>query len=171
MNLRFEKVQVNQANILLQIVRNTFISTYQHLNDPDQFKAYLDENLVLNRIENSLSQCQSHYYFGRIEDEIVSYFHVLEFPIQTDINTPNSLEIARFYVLDAYKAKGIGKQMMTFVKSLASTLNKQEIWLGVWERNPNAIAFYEKMDFSISGRHTFMIGEDQQTDYIMNFQR
>lgn len=169
MVVRFDKVQINQAEILLQIARSTFISTYQHLNDPDQFKAYLAENLILNSIENSLSQSQSHYYFGRIRDKIVSYFHVLEFPVQTDINTRHSLEIARFYVIDEYKGKGIGRHMMNYIKALALILGKKEIWLGVWERNPKAIAFYMKMGYKITGSHSFMIGNDNQTDYIMTY--
>lgn len=40
-------------------------------------------------------------------------------------------------------------------------------WLGVWERNFPAIAFYERMGFVRAGEHVFMLGDDAQTDYIM----
>jgi ribosomal protein S18 acetylase RimI-like enzyme len=41
------------------------------------------------------------------------------------------------------------------------------LWLGVWEHNPRAIAFYEKQGFRKVGRHTFMVGSDVQYDDVM----
>jgi ribosomal protein S18 acetylase RimI-like enzyme len=41
------------------------------------------------------------------------------------------------------------------------------MWLGVWEHNPRAIAFYHKHGFVDVGDHVFLLGEDPQTDIIM----
>ena len=41
------------------------------------------------------------------------------------------------------------------------------IWLGVWERNPRAQAFYRKWDFRVVGDHIFVLGSDPQTDLLM----
>jgi ribosomal protein S18 acetylase RimI-like enzyme len=41
------------------------------------------------------------------------------------------------------------------------------VWLGVWERNPRALAFYEKMAFNRVGEHVFPLGHDPQRDIIM----
>jgi ribosomal protein S18 acetylase RimI-like enzyme len=41
------------------------------------------------------------------------------------------------------------------------------LWLGVWERNPKAIAFYRKHGFRVVGEHSFMLGRDQQRDLIL----
>ena len=41
------------------------------------------------------------------------------------------------------------------------------IWLGVWEHNHRAIAFYEKMGFRIFERHLFLLGRDVQYDWSM----
>ena len=40
------------------------------------------------------------------------------------------------------------------------------IWLGVWEHNPRAQAFYRKCGFTPVGSHIFMVGSDPQTDQI-----
>ena len=45
--------------------------------------------------------------------------------------------------------------------------NKQEIWLGVWEKNEKALCFYKKQGFYKIGEHSFFMGDDEQTDYIM----
>lgn len=42
----------------------------------------------------------------------------------------------------------------------------QTFWLGVWERNPRAVAFYAKYGFVRVGEHTFALGGDAQTDWL-----
>lgn len=50
---------------------------------------------------------------------------------------------------------------------IAMEFNKKKIWLGVWEKNENAIAFYEKMGFVQTGSHSFYMGNEEQVDFIM----
>jgi diamine N-acetyltransferase len=50
---------------------------------------------------------------------------------------------------------------------LARQLGKRYVWLGVWEKNVDALAFYGKMGFSAAGRHPFWMGEELQSDLIM----
>jgi ribosomal protein S18 acetylase RimI-like enzyme len=40
-------------------------------------------------------------------------------------------------------------------------------WLGVWEHNPRAIAFYRKSGFVEVGDHVFPVGRDPQRDVVM----
>jgi ribosomal protein S18 acetylase RimI-like enzyme len=41
------------------------------------------------------------------------------------------------------------------------------VWLGVWEHNPRAIAFYKKYGFISVGEHPFPLGGDLQRDIVM----
>ena len=41
------------------------------------------------------------------------------------------------------------------------------MWLGVWERNWRAQAFYRKWEFTVVGDHVFLLGSDAQTDLLM----
>jgi len=41
------------------------------------------------------------------------------------------------------------------------------IWLGVWERNGRAQAFYRKWNFRAVGQHVFQLGSDPQRDILM----
>ena len=45
------------------------------------------------------------------------------------------------------------------------------VWLGVWEKNPRAIAFYRKFNFKEVGEHVFALGKDMQRDIIMECHR
>ena len=48
MNIR--PVKASELEILLSIVRQTFIDTYEHLNDPTDFQAYLENNFTLEKL-------------------------------------------------------------------------------------------------------------------------
>jgi ribosomal protein S18 acetylase RimI-like enzyme len=46
-------------------------------------------------------------------------------------------------------------------------MGARTIWLGVWERNARAIAFYHKQGFVQAGTQRFLLGDDLQTDWVM----
>jgi ribosomal protein S18 acetylase RimI-like enzyme len=50
---------------------------------------------------------------------------------------------------------------------IAKQKGKAYLWLGVWEKNIRAIGFYSKNGFRASGEHIFVMGDEQQHDYIM----
>ena len=56
---------------------------------------------------------------------------------------------------------------MAAVDTTARTLGTDALWLGVWERNPRAQAFYRTCGFAVVGTHTFVVGSDPQTDHVM----
>jgi len=43
----------------------------------------------------------------------------------------------------------------------------ETMWLGVWERNVRAQAFYERWRFRRVGEHVFLLGSDPQVDWLM----
>jgi ribosomal protein S18 acetylase RimI-like enzyme len=44
----------------------------------------------------------------------------------------------------------------------------ESLWLGVWEHNHRAKAFYERWGFVPVGTETFLLGSDEQTDVLMH---
>jgi len=41
------------------------------------------------------------------------------------------------------------------------------LWLGVWEHNDRALAFYARSGFREAGEHVFMIGRQVDRDLIL----
>jgi ribosomal protein S18 acetylase RimI-like enzyme len=56
---------------------------------------------------------------------------------------------------------------MAHVLGRAKAAGAATLWLGVWERNPRALAFYRKWGFDVVGEHTFNLGDDPQRDFMM----
>jgi len=76
-------------------------------------------------------------------------------------------EIQRLYVLNAWHGKGIAQDLMAACMAQMEERGSDVAWLGVWERNPRAIAFYKKFKFIEVGDHIFRLGADPQRDIVM----
>ena len=57
--------------------------------------------------------------------------------------------------------------LMARVETAARERGAKTMWLGVWERNDRARAFYAKCGFVDAGEHIFLFGTDPQTDRVM----
>ena len=80
---------------------------------------------------------------------------------------PGPIELWRFYVDAAHHGRGLAQRLMAAAFEAAATRGATTMWLGVWERNFRAQAFYRKFGFVEIGRHTFTLGRDRQTDLLM----
>jgi ribosomal protein S18 acetylase RimI-like enzyme len=76
-------------------------------------------------------------------------------------------EIQRIYVNQRWHGKGIAQVLMSQMLTAAMRGSADQIWLGVWENNPRAMAFYQKYGFSKVGQHVFQLGDDPQHDWIL----
>ena len=61
------------------------------------------------------------------------------------------IELWRFYVARAGHGRGIAQELMRRVQEEVALRGATAVWLGVWERNPRAIAFYGKSGFRERG--------------------
>jgi ribosomal protein S18 acetylase RimI-like enzyme len=76
-------------------------------------------------------------------------------------------EIQRIYVASQWHGKGIAQSLMNACLEALRARGSDVVWLGVWERNPRAIAFYGKIGFVECGSHIFPVGDDPQRDIVM----
>jgi ribosomal protein S18 acetylase RimI-like enzyme len=76
-------------------------------------------------------------------------------------------EIQRIYVDQQWQGKGIAQALMSQALTAAVRGNADQVWLGVWENNPRAMAFYQKFGFNTVGHHIFQLGDDPQNDWIL----
>jgi ribosomal protein S18 acetylase RimI-like enzyme len=76
-------------------------------------------------------------------------------------------EIQRLYVDAPWHGKGVAQQLMHACIAEMEARGSDVVWLGVWERNPRAIAFYRKFGFVEVGDHMFAVGGDPQRDIVL----
>lgn len=155
---------------LLAIGIETFTDTFAAHNTPEDLQAYLDKAYDPEKMKAELATEGSTFWFLYADDELAGYLKFNVDAAMTEAMGSDSLEVERIYILPAFKRRGLGKYLIDKVIEIARTQGKTSIWLGVWEHNVNAIAFYKKMGFVHTGSHSFFMGDDEQTDFIMTKQ-
>jgi len=81
--------------------------------------------------------------------------------------TAEAVQIKRFYVHRNYQGRGLAQALMAEAECIVRSHGAPRLWLGVWERNYRAIAFYAKCGFRDVGSMEFVLGTDLQFDRIM----
>ena len=80
---------------------------------------------------------------------------------------PRPIELERIYVDQNAHGRGVGAALMRTCLDTARQADYGAVWLGVWDRNTRALAFYRKMGFLDVGEKTFTVGTDVQNDRVM----
>ena len=161
------KCTLEDFDTLRELSIRTYYETFAHLNTPEDMQAYLDEAFEVSKLRGELNNPNSDFFLLFFDDTLAGYLKLNEAPSQTDINDMSSLEIERIYVASEFQGEGLGRYLMEQAIAIANERNKKFAWLGVWEKNEKAIRFYKKNGFYEIGTHTFVMGEDVQTDYVM----
>lgn len=77
------------------------------------------------------------------------------------------VELQRIYVLRAVQGGGRGAALMAEAVEMARAWGADTLWLGVWEHNHKALAFYARSGFHEVGDHIFKIGNQVDRDLIL----
>ncbi|GAA0435801.1 GNAT family N-acetyltransferase [Agaribacter marinus] len=167
MNVRIAKCNHEDLQTLQEVSIKTFIETFKHQNSPENMNAYLERAFNLKQLEKELSNISSQFFFVYFASEIAGYLKINTADAQTEEFDNESLEIERIYIKNKFQKHGLGKYLLNKATENAIEQHIKKIWLGVWEKNENAIAFYKKMGFVQTGAHSFYMGDEEQTDFIM----
>ncbi|GAS82221.1 GNAT family N-acetyltransferase [Paenibacillus amylolyticus] len=167
MTIRIEICTVEQVCELQEISYETFNETFKAQNSPENMKAYLEKAFNRERLETELSIADSQFLFIYLNNKVAGYMKVNINDAQSEKMGEGSLEIERVYIKKEFQKHGLGKVLLHKAIEMATEHQKRNIWLGVWEKNENAIAFYEKMGFVQTGAHAFVMGDEEQIDFIM----
>ncbi|WP_454191630.1 GNAT family N-acetyltransferase [Paenibacillus sp. Marseille-Q7038] len=165
MNIR--KCTMEDLDLLRKISVETFKDTFEDQNSPENMKTYLDRAFNLKQIEEELVNECSEFYFIYLNEEIAGYLKLNTNDAQSETMGHDSLEVERIYVRRKFHKQGLGKFLINKAIEIAREQNKEKMWLGVWEKNENAISFYKKMGFVQTGAHSFYMGDEEQIDLIM----
>lgn len=167
MNLTFEKCTTDDLNVLVDISRDTFVHSFEKHNNPENFWNYINKAFNEDALIEQLLNTNSLFYFVYLKNVLVGYFKINKNDAQSEKFAKKSIELERIYVLSDFQGQGIGKQILFEAIEIASSCKASFLWLGVWQKNKNAIRFYENHGFKKFGTHPYTIGKDKQTDWLM----
>jgi ribosomal protein S18 acetylase RimI-like enzyme len=168
--ININKVPPGGIHRLQRIGRQTFSDTFSSVNTEENMKQYLEEGFSLEKLEAELNNPNSEFYFAELEGDVIGYLKINFGQSQTELKDARAVEIERIYVLKDFHGKNVGQLLYEKAIDIARRKKADYVWLGVWDQNPRAIAFYRKNGFVEFDKHIFRLGNDEQTDIMMKLQ-
>src|ERR1700730_4253935 len=128
------------AATLAALSLKTFVDTFAPHNRAEDMDAYTSVAFGEEKQRRELETASIVTLIGEEDGEAIAYAQLRRTP-----NVPHGdVELARFYVGRSHHGRGIAQTLMDAVEVHARALDGTRLWLGVWERNLRAIAFYRK---------------------------
>ncbi|EFJ68933.1 GNAT family N-acetyltransferase [Lactobacillus paragasseri] len=162
-----KKVTIADIQDLQQISRETFSETFGSQNSSENMEKFLNKAYAEEKLRSEIENKNSNFYFLIVNNQVAGYLKVNEGDAQTERVADNALEVERIYLKQNFQHQGLGLVLIKLAEELARKKNKANMWLGVWEKNYQAQAFYKKDGFKRVSQHTFVVGDDPQTDFIL----
>jgi ribosomal protein S18 acetylase RimI-like enzyme len=159
----------DDAHLLARLGARLFADTFGPANDPDDMRNYLGHAFSIESVREVLADAKRVSFI--VEDAGVApigYATMARDSRSNGVTGERPAEVQRIYADHAWHGRGIGAALMRACIAQARAWHADELWLAVWERNPRAIAFYEKTGFRAVGRQTFQLGRDVQHDIVMS---
>lgn len=155
------------AELIADLSRTTFYDAFAKDNTKENMDHFMNTVFTKQALMQQVLNKEGIFLLAYDGAEAVGYARMRENNEEQIMEDANAIEIARIYSVQSALGKGVGAALMQACIDVAVELKKSVIWLGVWEKNPRAIAFYQKWGFEKFGEHVFPIGNDPQTDWLM----
>lgn len=188
-SLRVRSATPADAEALAALAERTFRDTFADQNTPEDMDAYLRGNFTLRHVRDELADPANTFLLVFVGDapapsgggaaagtgagsgtgalQPAGYAKLRTGEVHPAVTGPDPIELHRLYVDRGALGHGLGAALMRASLDAARTTGHRTLWLGVWDRNARAIAFYEKWGFTTVGEHEFLLGADRQNDFIM----
>jgi ribosomal protein S18 acetylase RimI-like enzyme len=160
---------VDDAQLLAELGARTFSETFaaDKRNRPEDIAAYLASSFGQGQQGAELSDSRSTFLIAEVDGVAVGYAKLRTGRAPRGVTGEKPTELVRLYVSQEWHGRGIGPALMRACIDEAKRRGYRTLWLGVWEHNQRALAFYRKWEFREAGQHIFQLGDDPQTDILM----
>ena len=130
-------------------------------------RAYLDSAFTPSRFTVELDDTRAIFILAEASGQLAAYAKLLPGDPPDCVRGDAPIELVRFYLDRPWHGTGVASDLMKLCLAEAKQRGFKTIYLGVWEKNFRAQAFYCKWNFTRVGEHIFQMGDDPQTDWWM----
>lgn len=159
--------QKQDAGALAELASRTFHDTFSMYNNAEDMAAHSTVTYGESIQESEILDDQIRTLVVEHESRLIAFAQLRMGPAPEFVPGRTSTEIWRFYVDNPYIGKGVAGSLMKKVAEELRSLESEVAWLGVWEHNLRARAFYRKIGFRDVGSQIYQVGRDPQTDIVM----
>jgi ribosomal protein S18 acetylase RimI-like enzyme len=158
---------IDDAEMLNHLSARTFYDAFASMNSPENIETYMRQHFTVEQFSSQLTDARAAFLIAEIEGKPIAYAKLYAGDAPDCVKGYAAIEIERFYVDQQYHGSGIAHLLMQACFDRAKRAGHETVYLGVWEHNQRAIAFYRKWGFEIIGAQIFRMGDEAQNDFLM----
>lgn len=166
-SVRIRRATPADAALLAELSATSFHQAFDGSSKQENVDGYVNAAFNSAQLARELNDPQATFMIAELGEQAVGYFKLVAGEIPDCVREVNAIELSRIYVRQEFIANKIGAALMQKALDEARAQGHQAIFLGVWEHNTRAQAFYHKWGFTRVGAHIFQMGDDAQTDWWM----
>ncbi|WP_242086540.1 GNAT family N-acetyltransferase [Aestuariivivens sediminis] len=160
-NIEIRLATKKDAQFIALLGRITFTETFGHFfRDEQDLLNYYNSTFSVEKIENGIEKSNNVFCIAFANRLPVGYAKLKLNSKSEFIDTENTCQLQKIYVLKDFLSKKIGFELQNLLLKKAKELEFTEIWLSVLNSNERAISFYKKSGFEKIGNHYFQIGKE-----------
>lgn len=165
--LQFRLANQKDASALAELARQTFIETYAEQNDAEQIRTHCDKNFGIVQQSKEIADSNYVVILAYRDEDLVGFAQVVNNPAPPSIEAENAVALYRYYVKKEWHGKGIAQPLLAEAEKAAKTFGANQLWLGMWEHNARALAYYQKIGFQHVGWMDYQFGDIVERDYVL----
>lgn len=161
------EAELSDARQLARLAERTFRATFAAVNTAEDMEAHCRSSYGEAIQAAEITDPKRMTLLCEMEGDLVGFAQLRWGRGPACVVSAAAGEIQRLYVADAWHGRGIAQALMNACIDEVRRRGADLVWLGVWEHNPRAIAFYTKFGFVKVGEQVFQLGSDAQRDLVM----
>ncbi len=161
------RAEVRDAPALAELAERTFRDAFGHANRPEDMDLHCQSFYGTQRLVREVADPETTTLVCEYDGVLVGYGQLRWDAPPACVVGARPAEVQRLYVDRQYHGKGTAQALMAALVEAAVAGAGDVLWLGVWEHNPRAIAFYAKAGFREVGEQVFVLGRDPQRDVVL----
>lgn len=160
----YRDANVSDAEVLSDLARETWVSTFGDLYPPEDLSAYLIAKYGADIQRREIADRDRRYRLALRDGALVGYcmMGALDLPVDDD----QGVELHRLYVAESVKGAGVAAALMQDAIDWARERGARAMYLSVWENNIRAQRFYRRFGFADHSEWDFMVGRVADRDFI-----
>lgn len=152
---------------LCHLGATTFRETYRSISDPFEVDDYAAEHFTAAKVAAWFARPDARTLIASVGDAAVGYAHVRCAKVPACVSDLEAVELSRLYVLASAQGGGVGAALIAAAFSAVIDLGGHTVWLGAYDRNLKALAFYASRGFVQVGTHAFEFGGQVYADPVL----
>lgn len=153
--------------MLAQLAERFFRDTFGTLNTAEDMDVHARKHYGPDKQLRELEDPSLGYLIAEVDGKAAGFAMIGEPRSESCARFERPVELFRFYIDNEWHGKGIAVPLMQECYAEARARGGRTVCLNVWQKNPRAIRFYEKVGYRIEGTQPYVLGNDVQTDWVM----